>query len=470
MSKYLTKAILVKVFVLQLIVSVACRRSLEPAPPISSITTEKVFIDDKSAVSAVNGIYSKMNDDLNISSFDFCNRGITVLTGLSSDELTPGGVNPSLNQFLRNDLMKDNGYILYLWQRAYAFLYQINMCIEGLENSKSLSENTANQLVGETLFLRAFIHFYLFNLYGDIPIATTSDWRTNSQLGRSSQEMVYGQILKDLTKADSLLPVEYPTAERVRPNKFAAQFLLARVYLFVGDWDKSRFFADKLISTNFYLLEDDLNNVFKKNSKESILQFKPLDLDPYATMEGNTFFIENADNGFNYNFFLTDKLLNSFDLSDKRKQTWIGTVERESQHFYFPAKYKIKYGQPGSIDEYYVVFRYAELFFIRAESNARMNQLSMALDDLNRIRLRAGLPVKNVIDDSEELLKELASEKRKEFFSEWGHRWFDLKRWGFGKSILELSKGTINNFYFLYPIPAAELLVNPNIKQNPGYN
>jgi hypothetical protein len=71
------------------------------------------------------------------------------------------------------------------------------------------------------------------------------------------------------------------------------------------------------------------------------------------------------------------------------------------------------------------------------------------------------------------LLSAILKEKRIEFFSEWGHRWLDLKRTGTVNVVMTVAVaqkgGTWSSFKQLYPIPAYELSTNNNIVQNPGY-
>src|SRR5690606_34940810 len=94
------------------------------------------------------------------------------------------------------------------------------------------------KLLGEALFVRAFCYFYLVNLFGEVPLALTSDYRTNNALPRAPVELVYAQLIADLSEAAELLPegFAHTGGERVRPNRAAAQAMLARVLLYSGDW------------------------------------------------------------------------------------------------------------------------------------------------------------------------------------------------------------------------------------------
>ncbi len=88
----------------------------------------------------------------------------------------------------------------------------------------------------------------MVNLFGEVPLATTTDFQINSRLSRSGESQVYQQILKDLLEAKNLLSNDYLDGnlrkysgdpERVRPTRWTACSLLARVYLYINDFEQS---------------------------------------------------------------------------------------------------------------------------------------------------------------------------------------------------------------------------------------
>src|SRR6202000_1804437 len=98
---------------------------------------------------------------------------------------------------------------------------------------------------GEAKFIRAFWHLYLTNVYGDVPLALTTDYNVTGKLSRTPRVQVLQQVITDLKDAQSSLNSNYvdvtdttATTERVRPNKAAATALLARVCLYLGDYAK----------------------------------------------------------------------------------------------------------------------------------------------------------------------------------------------------------------------------------------
>jgi hypothetical protein len=125
------------------------------------------------------------------------------------------------------------------------------------------------------------------------------------------------------------------------------------------------------------------------------------------------------------------------------------------------------------LSEYYMVLRLAEQYLIRAEARAHLRNLPGAIADLDSIRNRAGLPLISITNPAitrEELLIAIQQERQTELFAEWGHRWFDLKRTKQADAVLKDRKSSWNSTDTLYPVPASERILNPNLTQNDGYN
>jgi hypothetical protein len=449
----------------------SCKKLVSIDQPISSITSEGVFNSDETANSAVTGIYSKLintyTDGVMIGS-----GSVTIHTGLASDELAQAGVGAGAGsqtlQFYTNELLSNNIILHFqLWGSGYFSIFQINSCIEGLQNSKNLTPGIKNQLTGECKFLRAFINFYLTNMWGDVPLPLTADWNKTNLLFRSSKEDVYKQIVSDLLEAKNLLNSSYSLSgnQKIRADKYAASALLARVYLYNQEWANAENEASLVINSGLYSLNTNLNDVFLKNSTEAILQFQPSNaVLPFAVIE--QFFITRQPEFY----YLTNNLANAFEFSDRRKTDWTDTVLLSGTPVLYPYKYKIRQGTTGSLPEYYMVLRLAEQYLIRSEARAKQNKVTESSGDLNIVRNRAGLnPV--TITDVQTLLLAIEKERRLELFAEWGHRWFDLIRTGRANTILSNIKGnTWQVTDQLYPIPISEIKKNPNLTQNPGYN
>ncbi|HMG68727.1 MAG TPA: RagB/SusD family nutrient uptake outer membrane protein, partial [Chitinophagaceae bacterium] len=181
-----------------------------------------------------------------------------------------------------------------------------------------------------------------------------------------------------------------------------------------------------------------------------------------------------AVSGVNYPVYLDSNLVNSFEINDQRKTNWIGKVTPTppgTKTYYYPFKYKSA-TQNASVIEYNMMLRLAEQYLIRSEARAEQNNISGAQGDLNVIRNRAGL-LSTTANDIASLLSAILLERRHELFTEWGHRWLDLKRTGNADAVMDLAcpskGGTWNTYWQLYPLPSYDLLQDPNLTQNSGY-
>lgn len=444
------------------IVFFSCEKNLSIDEPNDKLSTSLVFSDSASVSSAITGIYSNMMAG---------NLGFVASqmrwAGLSSDELGFSGSQDIVLQFQNNNLIVDNTSLNSLWVNYYKHIYQANSIIEGVTDQDGVSDSAKKILTGEARFIRAFLFFYLANNWGDVPMPLITDYHVNETMPRTAVADVYVQIVADLEEAVQMLPVEYPTAERVRPNKNVAMALLARVQLYQESWQEAETNATSLIESGEYLPLPVLGAVFLKESRETIWQLYPATLTPtFNTYDGSYFVPASLTNTAIPNYLLSEPLYDSFELGDQRKTSWIGI--KVAGPYYFPYKYKVRENVQKT--EYPVIFRLSEQFLIRAEARAHQNNLSQALEDLNIIRRRAGLEEYSANLTQTEVLLAVENERRHELFCEWGHRWFDLKRTGRANEVLSTSKGSNwQSTDVLWPIPLNQLLTNPVLTQNDGY-
>jgi hypothetical protein len=339
---------------------------------------------------------------------------------------------------------------------------QANACLEGLAATSALSATNNAQFKGEAEFLRAYGNFYLVNLFGDIPLINTTEWTKTNSVTRSSTDAVYAQIISDLTDAQASLPASYASGQVIRATKWAAAALLARVQLYRQQWASAEQQATSIIDGSGLSLTG-LNNVFLIGSTEAIFQLQP---PPYHSNPNETLVFVNFGTP---NYLLTTQQLNAFETGDQRKTAWVDSLSYNGQTLYYPYKYKSNTYNPPST-EYYMVLRLAEQYLIRAEARAKQDNISGAVADLNLIRERAGLTDLSTTIDQATCLLAVEQERRVELFAEWGHRWFDLKRTNRAAAVLPAVKPKWTANAEMYPIPVSEIILNPHLTQNPGYN
>lgn len=463
-------------FIAGCFLNASCEKLVEIDEPVSSIPTSKVFANDNHAISAMMGVYYNM---INTPVLSLTNGAVTVYAGLSSDELDlVDAGNAQAAGFAQNSLLPNN-IIVYtnLWSSAYSIIYHANAVLEGLSNTSAISDSLKTQLTAEAKLTRALIHFYLVNLYGDIPFVNSTDWRKSGVSVRLPDLEIYQLILKDLNEAQAALPAENSTnnTQRTTPNRMAAISLLARVHLYLREWTTAEENATKVINAGLYNLMPALNDVFSPDNPEAIWQLQH-DITSFSfngTKEGETLVPFDGIIPFPPFASINSSLLASFEVGDNRREAWINSREISGITLYYPYKYKIGASQAianGPYTEYYTILRLAEQYLIRAEARANLGNLSGAIADLNLIRQRAGLQIIHDTLTQEEVLQVVKKERRVELFSEWGHRWFDVKRWGIAVQEVSNNKGiALNEDDLLYPIPINELQTNPNLTQNNGY-
>jgi hypothetical protein len=463
-----------------LIQQTGCKKLVDINNPPNALTSDNVYTTDATAAAVLTGIYTNMSS--NSYRFVTGTNSLSILNGLSSDELTLAYSNALLVRFYTNKLLSgvDKDY----WVGLYNCLINTNTALERLESSNSLTTSVKQQLIGEAKFIRGFCHFYLVNLFGDVPLALTSDYRTNSILSRTPKADVYQQIIKDLKDAKERLSETYldgslknSSVERVRPTKWAAAALLARVYLYIGDWASAETEAANVISNSTLFSLNTLDKAFLRaglNNKEAIWQLQPVN-SSWNTEDAKVLVLNFAP-GFTRPFYLDTLLVKSFEVGDGRRSSWTKDTVYGGKKYSYAFKYKV-FNSGAPVSEYLMVLRLAEQFLIRAEARAQLNKLSEAITDLDKIRQRAGLTLISVTNpgiSKAALIDTIMHERQVELFTEWGHRWFDLKRTSKLDAVMNIVSplkggGAWNSNWALFPIPSWDILYNSNMTQNPGY-
>ena len=471
------------IFILTVIFLASCQKFVDIAPPTTELVTTSVFSNSESATAAQAGIYTTM--------FAGESSRMALNLGLLSDELT--NYNPSNIQFYTNSMTANsNPGPWTTGNGAYNYIYQANAIIQGMQGNSSIPLAIQAQLTGESKFIRAFWLFYLTNLYGEIPLITTTSYSANANISRSSKDLVFQQIITDLQSADSLMNSNYidgtdtaiTTTDRSRPNKWAASALLARAYLYNKQYKLAESTATAVIgdqpvqggnSNGLYKLTS-LGSVFLNASSEAIWQLGSPGPNFPETPDADIFYLLSAPN----QVALSPQLMGSFEPGDLRESTWVQSYQTSDtpiQTYYFPYKYTV-YQAPDNTD-CVMVLRLAEQYLIRAEARVFDGNMGGALDDLNMLRNRAGLANYSGGTNQNSILSAILHERQVELFTEWGHRWLDLIRTNSADSVMSnpgnvfyyknKTGETWNDNKLLFAIPESEILKDQNLTQNTGY-
>lgn len=449
------------IFCLGALLLASCEDLVEVNDPTNQLGTVQVFEDVQTANAALTGLYSGLRDQSVISGAGY--YATSTLADSYADDLDcyNNDQNGAMDIY-RNQQQETNTMIASIWNTAYKQVYYANSIIHGAENSSALSDVDKNRLKGEALLVRSLLYFYLQQLFGDIPYTTSLDYEYNRGLSKTGSAVLLEQLELDLKKAVSLLEDNYRDAQRIYPNRKVAELALSRVYLTEQKYQQAGQLAAGILQSPLYQFQPDLNEVFHKTGSHILWQLSPQNSGD-ATKEASFYYFSGAAPNA---YTLTPDLISSFADGDLRKQAWMTKVTFNGGSWYRPYKYKNLSGT--NTNEYSVVFRLEEVYFILAEALAKQNRLNEALPYLNATRERAGLAALTSLS-AEGFMDELLAEKRREFFTESGLRFFDLKRLG-RLDELKAIKPNWEDFKRLWPLPQNELLLNASLHpQNPGY-
>jgi len=435
----------------------SCDNYVDVGVSSSQLSIADTYGTDASATSAVLGLYS-------YTPLRYIMYYCWTSGGLYADELQyPSGSSPTYAELSQSVASTTNSNITVVWWQAYTLSRYANLAIQGVSNSTNLSDSVRTRLLGEAKFFRAYTYFQLVNHFGGVPLALSATELDNAFLSRSSADAVWSQIIADLKDAESLLPVKYKTTLRTRANKYAASALLARAYLYTGDYANAITEASKVIeATDIYSLPV-LSSALLNTSSEVILQA--------ATYYGNAYIASSyrtTSSSAVPTYVLYSGFINSFVSGDQRKTAWVDSVTSSGTKYYKINKFRYT-SYTASVNQYDLLLRLAEVYLIRAEARAQQGtDLAGAQSDLNKIRNRAGLGNTSATTQSA-LLTAIAQERKVELFGE-GHRWLDLKRTNTADAVIGVLKpSTWKSTAVLWPIPTSQIDLNSNLTQNPGY-
>jgi len=364
------------------------------------------------------------------------------------------------------------------WNAPYAIIYVANVVLESLNNDyidNNANQDQLNAIRGHALFLRATHHYYLQETFGQpykpssansdlgIPLKLTSNLANISF--RSSVQAVFDQIIADLKSAAELLPNE--TSIRSRPSKAAAFAMLARVYLTIQNYSKANEYANASLQINNTLFDfNDLTDN-QRNSEN-----------PFSSYSPPNDFVEVLYPSYQifYNVIgqttigIDTVLINSYDSNDLRRSVFYNK-NTAAKIWYFKGYYS------GTRTRPFVGPAVDEMYLIRAECFARLNNIDSAMDYLNALLTKRYVSDKFMpIDatDARDALQRILLERRKELVGR-GVRWSDLRRLNQDADFAVTLFRTLNSESYTlppndkkyaYPIPDDEIRLS-GIQQNP---
>jgi hypothetical protein len=381
-----------------------------------------------------------------------------------------------------------------LWDDAYSTIARVNNVINTIDDGfeeTGVTQEQLDQLKGECLFLRALSHWDLVRMYALPYTLSTSNMGVpvilkteNGYPARNTVGEVYTQVVSDLIDAIPLLADDNPRGtDKAWASSWAARALLAKVYLYMGQWQNAADKATEVINSGKFTLF-------------TAAKYTTWDNGGYWGSGGNgdeiLFQVDgsqgNTDQGFwesisymvspdGYGDIATSNdLLDLYEAGDIRADLFVNPAAFPDDHW--TLKYPGRLGSNPPIDFNTPVLRLAEMYLIRAE--ALLNGASVtgitALSDYNAIRTNRGLAASGVAP----ALADIYKERRRELCFE-GNELFDLARTqrslfrndfngSINKDVPFVVGGTpVENYLWAMPIPQAEIDANVNMIQNPEY-
>jgi starch-binding outer membrane protein, SusD/RagB family len=418
----------------------------------NAIPADMAFRNKSGIEKGIVGCYSTFQ---NLSYFG---RNFLTIGDLAADNLIhpADATSADFAEIATHAILPENGTVETLWGSLYEGINNANNIIIKVPDMTDMTDAEKGQALGELYFIRSLNHFNLINLFGAVPLKTKPTIGTSSlNAGRDAVDAVYAKVIEDLTYASQNLAAS--TSSKTRATRYAAKALLARVYLYKGDWDLAYQQADDVINEGGYQLPQNFADVFAADgSPETIFEIDFSEVDRNRVAEYN---FPKSLNGRREVAPAPD-LINAFLPEDERKAVSIAYDGINA--------YANKYNDLSKGADNLIVLRLAEMYLIRAEAEVHLPDADLAVvqENINVIRTRAGIPAVTASTEAE-LTLAIERERRLEFAFE-GQRWYDLVRTGRATVILPTVTSITKT---LFPIPSAELQTNnsPQMIQNPGY-
>lgn len=451
----------------------ACRKQFLELTPYSQVPLDQAIVDENSMQTAVNGMYAGLR------ATDFYGRSLLIDGDLLADNVYISSTNS--NRYLVEltyTYIPTSGNQQNTWAEIYAVILRANNII----NAKLPSSPNVNELVGEAMTIRAFCYFELLKFFAPpylqdstalgVPLVLTYD-----PLLKPSRNTVaegYAQIETDLVTAIGLTT---EVANSGVASKYVAEGLLARMYMFKGEWANAQTAALDIVNNGGYTLTaaNALMGYWTATGTRS---------DLVETMFEVEFDLTNNNSNDNLDAFYsqsgygdalcTDNLYNTYSATDARRALIIpGT--RGGASVWVVNKYP-NTTNPGGTDNSKVL-RYAEVLLTLAETYNRLGNDGLGQQYLNQVAEARDPGFTGYTSTGTQLLSDIITERRKELAFE-GQRYWDLVRLNMDV-VRDNSTGnylqnvpltlTAGDHRRIFPIPQAEINANANMVQNPGY-
>jgi hypothetical protein len=485
----------------------SCKKFLKEIPR-DQVTNATFYATESDIEAGVDGIYNAAR--------------LEVLSGLPImfplEQISDDGGYSTNTNFVAERSQLDiitytpaNTVIGGIWSRSYTVINRANNVIKFASDSVKFRPKTIRLAQAQARFFRAFYHFRLAQIFGDIPLMMEPADITAGNIypRRTPVRTVYDSVINDLKYAKAYLDSSYgyTSSDGGRATVAAAKALLGKVYLTMAGYplnDRSGYqlaideLKDLIDSKTRYNI--DLNASFA-NIFTPALGTKQVDKERIYYIRGTSGLANSLQaftrmgwtfRTFRYTSptkdFATDAVATRrvYETGDARRAVTVSSFTLATFNGALVAKYNSTNNDDASDD--LILLRYADVLMMTAESLIEIGgttNLDAALVIMNNVRRTHGgttLPALTYTDQND-LRTKLRQERRREFAFEC-NRWFDLKRWdilipNIKASLADYYSKPLSDYDFLdnpdphrykvLPIPIQEIANNPNVTQNPGF-
>jgi hypothetical protein len=465
----------------------ACKKSFLEEIPRLSQSNELSLSSYVGLKNATVGTYSLL------CSSNWYGGGFVITADLKGGNAKRGSLNSGryVNEYLwNNNPTATSG----LWDDAYSTIARANNIINAINagfKEAGVTKAQIEQLKGECYFLRALSHWDLVRMYAQPYVAGTGNMGVpvvlvteNGYPSRNTVGDVYTRVITDLDSAKALLAAVNPRGtDGSWATSWAAKALQAKVYLYMGQWQKAADLATQVISNPADSLFPaakyttwNLGGYWGSGGAGSEIIFQ-VDGSRGNTDGGFWESISNMVSPVGYGDIATSNdLLSLYEAGDVRKNLFISPAAHPGE--YWTLKYPGRLGANPPVVFNTPVLRISEMYLIRAEAllNGATVATVTALSDYNKLRTNRGLAAAVIAP----ALADIYKERRRELCFE-GNELFDLSRTqrsltrvdfngSLNRNVPYVVGGTaVQNYLWAMPIPQGEKDANKNMVQNPVY-
>jgi len=435
----------------------ACETLLEPQP-VDKLTDDLVLNEPADVEQVEVGLYS---------AFRNITPAVIIAGDFTADMLIHNGTFTQYREFGIKQITASNATAASLWGAIYNTVYIANFILERLPEIGGVPSAQRNKVMGTAYFLRGYAYFTALYSFGGVPEVLTTDIDANRNISRASEEDILALVLQDYNEALGLLPEE--PVNTGYAGTFTVRAALARLHLYLENWDEAEDFATEVIDSELYELEEDYSALVNEDfTDEAIFEMGyTLADDPGTSALGlNNLFVGRREIIPSNQVIVS---LVSSESGDRFSSILFNASDLNGTDNGWSVA---KYGTADADNNNIVVFRLAEMYLTRAEARAQQNNVTgsnSAQSDINLLRVRSNAPTITTATKSQ-MIQLIEQERVYELAFE-GHRWYDLVRTGRAAAVMTTYSSNWKETYEKWPIPLREIQNNPALvgNQNPGY-